>query len=153
MNQKIAVAQAPSGPLTWIWYLCVLAVMTTLGSNMANAVMGPEGFWSFIGAMTGVASAAFIAWLWRNIHSLTARLILGALFLIVAAISALIAQALLESRDSYTAATPTTQEPAKPNVFDQFDNEPIDKSKVIWDQPAAQPQFSQAEIDRVNAAL
>lgn len=32
-------------------------------------------------------------------------------------------------------------------------DEPIDKSKVVWDQPAAQPQFSQAEIDRVNAAL
>lgn len=106
MNQNIAVTQALNGPLTWIWYLVVFALMTTLGVNMATAVLGQGAFQALVGTMVGFFTAGGIVWLWRRISSPTVRLILGGAILAVAAVAALMAQTLLESRND-VAAIPT----------------------------------------------
>lgn len=80
-------------------------------------------------------------------------LILGAVLAVPVLLLGMASVATQSPPDQVAAPAPVAPAPAKPNVFDQFDNEPIDKNEVVWDQPAAQPQFSQSEIDRVNAAL
>ena len=154
MNQNVTAAQVPNGPLTWIWYLVVFAVMTTLGSKTAGAVLGHGAFQAALGTAGGIIFAAGLAWLWRQIPSLIARLILGALFLIVAAVSALVAEAILESHEDYAAeAVPAQMAEEGPWTQYQQPAPPIDTNKVVWDQPVMQQQFSQAEIDRANASL
>ena len=103
MNQNIAVTQGPNGPSTWIWYVVVFALMTTLGAYMAAAVFGHGAFQALVGTMVGLFAAEGIVWLWRRIPSPIARLILDTLFLAVVTVSALVAQAILESRDDRAA--------------------------------------------------
>lgn len=152
MNQEIAVTQAPNGPLTWGWYLVVFAVMPMLGANMAAAVLGPGAFQTLVGTIVGFSVAGGIVWLWRRIPSLFARLALGALFLVVAAVSALVAQALLESRDDKTAASaPAAQQPEIANPYAKYVDQPIDKEKVAWNQRAIiDPYRTAPELQRVD---
>lgn len=153
MNQNVSVTQAPNGPLTWIWYLCLLAVMTTLGSNMAVAMVGQGSFQAFIGALVGALAAVAIAWLWRQIRSLTTRLILGALFLVVAAISALVAQSLLESRDDVIEVLPAPMAEEGPWTQYQEPAPPITDPFEAASAPAPPPPQQFSDIDRINADL
>lgn len=115
MNQKAAVAQAPNGPLTWIWYLVIFAFMSTLGVKLAAATIGQGAVAALVGTTAGLLATYGIAWLWRQIPSLTARLILGIVILVVVTVATLVAQALQEYADDRAAVTaPTSLTPQVP---------------------------------------
>jgi hypothetical protein len=133
MNQKNDATQAPNGPLTWIWYLVVFALMATRGANMAVAVLGHGAFQVLVGTMVGLLVAGGIAWLWRRIPSLIARLILGSVILVVTAVSALVAQALLESRNDVAVVA----------TIDRRENDAVDSGQALIPATQEEGRFTQ----------